>query len=366
VKIALFIGTLNAGGAERVLSVLANNWAELGHDVQLVTFSDPTDDHYPVVGTVERRSIGTLEDPKQLLRRTVGNLRRLGRLRALLRDGQPDVVISFIDKMNLLALVASFGLGLRVVISERTDPRRHKIGRVAGLLRRALYPMAEAVVVQTDSVASWVGGFVDPQKIRVIPNPAPRSANGTRIDSFGVPRPFVVALGRLVPLKGFDILIAAFAACAERHSDWALAIIGDGPERNRLESMAAGYGIAERVHLLGLLRDPNAALQAGSIFALTSEYEGFPNALLEAMAAGLAPVSFDCPSGPRAIIRHGIDGILVPPNDRREFALALDSLMADEERRAELATRAREVTDRFSVGNVLQEWADLLAMPASA
>jgi GalNAc-alpha-(1->4)-GalNAc-alpha-(1->3)-diNAcBac-PP-undecaprenol alpha-1,4-N-acetyl-D-galactosaminyltransferase len=361
VQITAFIGTLEAGGAERVLSILANQWVEEGHDVDLITFSEPSTDHYPLNPTVFRHALGTLEHPDHRIRRLIGNVTRVARFRRLLRQVRPDVVVSFIDKMNILTILATRGLDIPVVVSERTDPRRHNIGRLARILRRRLYPLATCVVVQTDGVAEWVATFVDRSRIAVIPNPVPTRYANEAEDAVVVPAPYIVALGRLVPIKGFDLLIQAFAEAAVDCKEWSLLIIGEGPQRGHLEALASELGVGGRVILPGLLEDPHQLLEGGSIFALTSAYEGFPNALLEAMAAGLAVVAFDCPSGPRAIIRDGIDGILLPPGDRDELAKTLHRLMHDKELRAHLATRAPEVQIRFSVARVMDQWQTVLA-----
>jgi glycosyltransferase involved in cell wall biosynthesis len=285
------------------------------------------------------------------------NCLRLVRLRRAMLGARPDAVVSFGDSTNCLTLLAAAGTGLRVIVSERSDPRRLHLGRAWAALRRRLYPHASAVVVQTERVASWARGFVPEQRVHVIPNFVrmpeiePDSAaplDGTRQ---------VAAAGRLFSAeKGFDLLLSAFARCAPRHPEWSLAIAGEGRDRAQLEAQAAASGLADRVRLPGLVRDTNSFLARSDLFVLSSRFEGFPNALLEAMALGVAPLAFDCNSGPAEIIRANVDGVLVPPEDVDALAHEMDRLMGDDEERSRLGRAARAVTLRFGLSEVMQKW----------
>ena len=152
-------------------------------------------------------------------------------------------------------------------------------------------------------------------------------------------------MGRLAPQKGFDLLIDAFSRVAGRHPQWSLQILGEGPDRPALERLIDVKGLAGRVVLAGWEPDPSAVLQQGDLFVLSSRFEGFPNALLEAMACGLPSVSFNCQSGPAEIIRDQIDGILVPPEDVPGLADAIDRALTDEALRRRLAARRCELSN---------------------
>jgi glycosyltransferase involved in cell wall biosynthesis len=203
--------------------------------------------------------------------------------------------------------------------------------------------------------------FVPRESLHVIPNPVrpPSPATPPRDNSHA--ERIVVGMGTLSPLKQFDLLLAAFAKLSAAHPQWSLMLIGEGPERGSLEALAARLGMAAKVRLVGLSSEPERLLQRADLFVLTSRYEGFPNALLEAMSYGVPVVSFDCPSGPRSIIRDGIDGLLVPDQDLDALTAAMDRLMADPEERRALGLRAREVTERFGVERIMAMWDDLIA-----
>jgi GalNAc-alpha-(1->4)-GalNAc-alpha-(1->3)-diNAcBac-PP-undecaprenol alpha-1,4-N-acetyl-D-galactosaminyltransferase len=156
--------------------------------------------------------------------------------------------------------------------------------------------------------------------------------------------------------KGFDLLIEAFARLTPKYPGWELRIIGEGTDRAALERLATERGVALRVRFCGWLNDPQPVLAGSELFVLSSRWEGFPNALLEAMACGVPAVSFDCDSGPSEIIRDRVDGLLVPPDDVSALASALDHLMDDAALRREMGDRAREVVTRFSCARFFAQW----------
>ena len=169
----------------------------------------------------------------------------------------------------------------------------------------------------------------------------------------------MVSLGRLTDVKGLDRLLLAYAKIAARHPEWCLEIWGDGPEQDHLERLAVQLDLGNNVRFKGWTDDPRDVLQDADLFVMTSHTEGFPMALCEAMACGVPAVSFDCPSGPRHIIRHDIDGLLVTNSDIGALAEAMDHLMSDEDERTRLASRAPEILERFAVKKVLSMWEDL-------
>ena len=357
------ISGLGPGGAERVITTLANHWADSGWDVHLITFMDlgerPFFDLDPKVALVP---LGLHQPSRRLWEAVLNNLRRVRSLRSAILEGRPDIVISFIDQANVLTLLATVGTAIPVIVAERADPHEQYLGPVWRLLRRVTYGRAAGVVTHTHTSLDYF-----PPKIRrrgrVITNPvvapplraiAEGSGQGTR----------VVAMGRLSHEKGFDLLLSAFARVAAGFADWSLEIWGEGPLRGELERQAERLGIAGRVSLPGLTRRADEVFSAASLFVLSSRYEGFGNVLCEAMAAGIAVISFDCPSGPREIIRPGVDGILVPPRDVPALAAAMSRLMRDPEQRRRLATEAVAVRDRFSLERVVAEWEALIEVTA--
>lgn len=348
------ISTLAAGGAERVLTLLAGAFAEQGHQVTVITYAPAADDFYRLPARVRRLSIDTRVTQSRV-GRAFANIRRVGALRRALSRLQPDAVIAFIDAVNIVTLLASYGREWPVIVSERTDPRRWPIGPFWGALRRLMYPRADALVAQTPSVAEWLVSVARSGRIQIIPNPVmPATVAGSTRGTM------VLGVGRLRPEKGFDLLVTAFARVAQRHPRWQLRIVGDGPERRRLAALAAEAGLGDRVRFAGPVADPGRFYREASIFALPSRLEGFPNTLVEAMAHGLAVIAADCDSGPRDIVTNGVDGLLVPPEDVAALAAALDELITNEGLRRRLAAAATAVVDRYSLETVTARWLDLV------
>jgi len=176
----------------------------------------------------------------------------------------------------------------------------------------------------------------------------------------GAPRHSVIGAGRLVHQKGFDALVRAFARVAPDQPDWDLVIVGEGPLRAALLSLARELGIGDRLSLPGVVPDLARRMASGGLFVLSSRYEGFPNVLLEAMSCGMAVVSTDCPSGPSEIVRDGHDGVLVPVDDVSAMARVMARLMADGPERSRLGGNALEVRERFSMASVMARWDHLV------
>jgi glycosyltransferase involved in cell wall biosynthesis len=268
-----------------------------------------------------------------------------------------ELVISFGEKTNVLVLAACWALRQRVVVCERTDPRHHSIGQSWSWLRRRVYPRCDALVVQTEAVRSWARGLLSRRPIYVIPNAAPPPREfGEHAGSLARLGRCIVGLGRLSPEKGFDLLISAFSRIADKYPEWQLRIWGDGAARSALEQLVKTSSLEKRVELPGWTSAPEAALAHADVFVLPSRYEGFPNALLEAMAQGKACVSFDCESGPREIIRDGVDGILVRTIHAEDLAAALTRVLSDTKLRRQLGENARHVAARYSPERFFQLW----------
>ena len=359
-RITLFSPALAAGGAERVLSLLANALAAENHSITLITLAPSDKDFFPLDPGIHRVGLGAQSVSAGLLDALRSNVARIRQLRSALHDSNPEVLISFCDQANVLALLASRGMACRVIVSERTDPSRHDIGRLWSGLRRFVYPWAYAVVVQTDSVAAWIRRKIPRARVIVIPNPVLRPTGRKQTGPSQSGQPTIIGMGRLSHEKGFDRLLTAFAAISPAFPNWRLHLLGDGPQREDLQDEAKRLGITERVNFLGNIAEPAGHLASADLFVLPSRYEGFPNALLEAMAAGLPALSFDCPSGPSAIIRPDVDGVLIPPDDVPALQTQMARMMADSAARDRLSHEAIKVLDRFGMSAILQKWINLI------
>lgn len=352
-RVLLFISSLAAGGAERSLSQLANLWAEQGIEVELATWASANEpDFFPLSPKVKRTILSQPGRAKGIVDKTMRGFRILWRMRQLIKRSKPDAVLSFMDITNVLVLIAALGTGTRVVVAERTDPSMADTpSKPWRLARKLIYRSAHTVTVQTAAVAQWVTTHCKTNRVAVIPNfirslPQPQEDRKRQ----------VVSVGRHFVYKGFDDGIRAFAATGKHLDGWEYVFLGDGPQRTELQALAKSLGVAEAVRFPGMVTNVEEWLASASICMQPSRFEGFPNAVLESMAMGVATISTDCRSGPADMITHDTNGLLVPVGDVPALTQALDLLMTDAPRRARLGRAGMSVRQKFAPDTVLAQW----------
>lgn len=357
-RLLFLVSSLHGGGAERVAATLANAWARRGDEVLLLAcysgrgHSDQRID----AGVRLLWLMDGVRGPAWLRPVT-----KILALRRLMRDWRPDRVLAFLTNVNVMTLLAARGLGLPVVVSERTDPLhgRGDLGPLLRVLRRLTYPWAQCVTVQTRQGARHLQQ-VAPRvsRVAVIPNPLPDDLPPVRAEEPAGNPLILAALGRFDPAKQFDRLIEVFATLAQRFPQWDLWIWGEGPLRAAYQRRIEALGLAARIHLPGFSHTPWDELGRAAGFVLNSRVEGFPNALLEAMALGLPCVATDCPSGPADLTREGTDAALVPLGDEAALAAALSGLMQalPDERLARGRAAAASVRSRYALPGILRLW----------
>ena len=362
-NLSLVIHSLACGGAERVFSRLASHWAGAGHTVTVFTLAGPEiPPFFPLHERVRVVPLALATPSRSLLSRAANAWKRIRRLRKEFFSAQTDVAVSFMNTTNILAVRAAKGR-IPVLVSERSDPARLAMGRLGDLARNRAYARAARVVTPTQWIGDW---FPEPvrRKVTVIPNPVSPCPPPEPAPP-GAPPPYIAAMGSLRPVKGFSFLLRAFATLHKEFSNWSLLILGEGPQRDELESLAHTLEIRDRVHLPGRVDNPAPHLLQAELFVLPSLSEGFPNSLCEAMACGLPAVASDCRSGPAEIIRDGHDGLLVPPGDETALAQSLAALMRDKTQRETMGRNAAEISQRFNETTILTAW-DTLIQEAAA
>ncbi len=381
-KITFVIASMQGGGAERVVSEMANYWAERGHGISLVTMcGSDVYSSFELHPKVMRHDLGTnpschsMPDQKSLglllamLKGCspaeqsvfISDFTRILALREAIAKIRPDIVISFIDATNIRTLLATQGLNVPVIITQHCDPYHYDPGDGWRGLRRLSYMNAKYLTVLTEESERYFSGMMD-GRVRVIPNPISKAASlshdktKTRHSNGRI----LLAMGRLAPEKGFDLLLKAFARIAKHHPAWCLEIWGDGELRRDLEHSVSTFDLTDQVQFCGFTKQPFEVMRRADLFVVPSRCEGFSNVLAEAMACGLPVVSFDCPSGPRHIVTSGVNGVLVPPQDVNALAATLDRLMANETERRRLAANAPKAVERFAIENVMSSWNQLV------
>lgn len=353
-RILFVIAGLGAGGAEKVIALIANHWVAKGWQVDILAFDDPQGlVYHQFDGRVRIHRLG-LSTGGGSMKAMLAQGRRLRAIRQHMSRLRPDAVISMLTKINVLTLLASLGTGQRVIVSERNNPLVQQANAAWNAALARLYPRAAGIVMQTKASMVCLPPL-NGSAVRVIPNPIAlfggMGGEGAQI---------ITAAGRLTPQKGFDMLIDAFASMAGRHPGWSLKIWGEGEMRPALEAQLRRLGLEQQVTLPGT-SGPGEWIRDGGIMVLSSRYEGFPNVLGEAMAAGMPVVAYDCAFGPGEMVTHGVDGLLVPPNDVEALAGAMAHLMKDAALRQRLGNAARRSAARFAPENIVGQWEDVVA-----
>jgi len=370
-RVLLLLSWLNGGGAERVAVHLMNRSDPSRFDMRmgLLRRAGP---YLPLVdpARIHHRDWGERWFPSEGSDRSFYAPHRIAMsamvaplvYRSIIREVRPDVVMSFAKGTNLVVNWSMKGMGARrpawiaregnnIVRSAREDGLDKARRGLEHALVRSTYRAADCVVVNSQQLAASLGEHfgLPAGKLRVIRNPVDVEAIRRRaaepLDA-ALRGPLIVTTGRLVAQKGHDIVLRAFAASRFRASH-QLAIVGEGPERAALGALAAGLGVADRVHFLGFRSNPWALMARAELFVLASRWEGFPNALLEALACGAPVLASDCRFGPGEMIEHGRNGWLVPPDDGEAMREALDMLHAAPELRRRLGAAATRRANEF-------------------
>ncbi len=364
-RLLVFIYSMNSGGAERVTANLTSYWADQGWDITIVTLSQQSQDFYELHPKIKRIALDMVGESSNVLAGLWQNLCRVIRLRRVLNQTQPDIALGMMWSANVVLALAARGLSaLRTIGAEHNHPPQRPLGFLWETLRCNTYGLLNAVTALSSESENWLKCNTCAKRVLVIPNAVtwPLLGQECRInpsDCYKFERQLLLAVGRLHELKGFDWLIEVFSCLANKHTGWDLVILGEGSLRSQLESQVREAGLEKRIFLPGSSANVAEWYESADLFVMSSRTEGFPMALVEAMAHGLAPISFDCDTGPRDIIRHEVDGLLVPFADLNALTAALDKMMSDDALRLRLAKSAIEVRERFSLEKIVHSWEQL-------
>lgn len=355
--IAFVLPSLSGGGAERVFLDLANGLAERGHRVDLVLLA------------TEGAYLDMVSDKVRLvLLDAPGRLKAVFLLARYLRSERPQRLLSTLLVSNVVTYLARTisrqpaKMFLREANSLASYLPRSSLKKrlFARVFLRAAYEAADGIVAVSDGVAAELRSFlgVRNRNLVTIYNPFAVPAGSAECHAhpfFASGGPVVIAAGRLAPQKRFDLLIEAFGKL-EDHSA-RLIIFGDGPDRPTLERQIVEAGLAQRVSLPGFEKDIVAAMRSADLFVLSSDYEGLPNVLIQALSCDLPVVATDCPSGPSEILEGGRYGRLVPPGDACALAAAMEAALKDDEK-----VDFRRAIARFAPEQSLNAYAQFIGL----
>lgn len=352
--IAVVTRSTRTGGAERVIAQLLQSWAKSGVQCSLFCINPYSEDSYSIPETVARYDIPHFSNNGH-----VNKLRKYAHLRKLIKQVAPDVVLSLPEEIGVYVICALLGTGIPVVVSERNNPWVMPDRKVTRILRRLMYPFVNGLIFQTKQAASF---FPDSQQKKgiILPNPLDSSCLPPVYD--GVREKTVISAGRLENQKNFPLLIRAFASFYETHSDYRLVIYGVGSKQEELKAMAEDLLPKGSWSMPGKVRDLPERIGRSAVFALSSDYEGVPNVLIEAMAVGTPCVSTNCaPGGAAELIENAKNGLLVPVGDVRALAEGLCYMVDNPADAAQMAQEAVKIRQKLDVEQVAAKWLAYLA-----
>lgn len=351
-NILIITSSLAPGGAERVVSELANNWSQAGHNVTVVLFYDK-----PIFYNVSSQVlIHVLKQNNK--KEYINKLAKYYEIRKYIITNKPDVVLSLPEEIGIYVLGALIGTNIPVVVSERNNPWLMPYKKITRFLRWILYRRASGIVFQTEVAQSFFSKQIRDKSI-VLNNPVDLS----RIPEVSRKKrqKIIAGAGRLFKQKNFRLLIDAFSLVQSKHSEFKLVIYGEGYQKEELLSYASSKLPQNSYEFPGQKQNLLELLNNISVFVLSSDFEGMPNVLLEAMLMGVPCVSTDCPSGgPAQIITHGENGFLVPINNPEALAEKICRIIDDTVISSKFSNNARMIRDKFDSNIVSQQWLEFI------
>lgn len=359
-KIGFLIKDLSSGGAERATVSLANYFSTHSNEVEIITFNG-TDSFYPLENGVRVRSaqFDKIEQTTSI-KRLVGSIKRVFAIRNLVKAQNFDVLIGMSFAMTWYTVLATIFTRTKSVGTERNNPYRYKASRLYTFLRKFFHLLTDGYVLQTKRAAEFFGKTKVDRDI-IIPN----AVFNETIYTLSPPvkrKKIIGAVGRLTEVKRFDLLIDAFAKIAEQIPEYMLMIFGEGEDRTKLEEQISKLGLEKRVVLFGATPDAVKLINYASVFVLSSDYEGMPNALLEALAMGVPCISTNCETGPAELIENGVNGILTEPGNCDELAEAMLKIIQNPELAKQFSENGRKLLQTNSIESISQIWLDYLSI----
>ena len=349
------MASMSAGGAERVISYLTHDFILDGYEVVLVTL---VGDYSYYSLHPDLKMISLLPDKNRI--NLINIVTLLYKIRKVVCEVKPDVIISFMDFVNYMTIIATMTLNILLIVSERNEPSAFKWRYARDLSRNILYRLATKIVVQTYRIQSYFTGNLL-SKTEVIANPVPLFPKFSQSMLSKKKQYEIIAVGRLVPQKGFCTLIEAFSCLAEQYPDWSVRIFGEGRLHDQLANQIKHLGLVDRVHLAGLSCNISVELAQADLMVFPSLFEGFPNALAEGMSAGLPAIGFSGVSGVEDLIIDNQTGLLVTNKDKvGGIVKAMSILMQDEQKRVLFGNNARSHVRQWDRAVVFDQWRTLI------
>lgn len=342
-KIIFVTTSMGRGGAERVISILANHYSKIGYDVEIIML------WHNIIKYKIDPNIRITDFSNEKIKPVLRIPYVIARLRKHIKDSKPHAVVSFIAQNNIISSIACMGKKLRFIPSERIDPSAMKRSYIFNKLIDITYSCSTTTVLQTLRAKKFFSKSVQKNSV-IISNP-------TEVKKYAIHKfaKRIVSAGRLASQKNQEMLIRVFSKVHRKYPEYSLSIYGEGELRERLENLINDFNLTDCVELPGNVENIHEKMQDAYMFVLPSNFEGQSNALLEAMMMGLPCISTNC-AGSDEIIENGINGLLTEIGDEKQLYNAIVKLINDEPLRNKIAKNAKCSSNAFSFENVINEW----------
>ena len=349
-KIDFYISSLSGGGAEKVLVTLAEAFSKKDHNISICSL-EKRPQFYNVSNEIFLEKICN--------KGKFAFIKDFYSIRKRIKSRTSDVIVSFLSRCNLMVLLASVFSNKKIVVCDRNNPLKEH-SKIIFKLSCQIYRLADCVIVQTEQIKSYYPKYLQ-NKVKVLENPMDFQKLMKQCEKQEIKKEnTIISIGRLEPQKDFSTLIKAFSKVAEKYPEWKVKIFGKGDMRDQLQNEIDSFNLHEKILLCGRTEAPFLELKKSKIFVLSSNYEGFPNALCEGMFAKLPCIASDCVSGPRELIDRGKNGFLFEVGNINELAEKLDILLANVDLREKMGKKANATVQRLELSHICSKWEEIV------
>lgn len=353
-RILFYIDSMQIGGANRVIANLVEYFFKLGKEVILV--NDIKLENNILEYEIPKKVIRKYLDDK-LRGRLKKNILRIIRLRRIIKEEKPDVVLSFMGPPNERMILATLGLPIRKIVSVRNDPYREYGSGIKKIITNFLFRFVDGCVFQTEEAREYFKKTIQ-KKSTIIFNPVNKKFYNQELLQ---EKKYILMVGRLQSQKNPHLLLEAFLEIEDKYRDFKLIFCGEGELKESLNKKIVEKDLQERVIFCGQVKNVEKYLAEASVYVLSSDYEGMPNALMEAMAVGVPIIATDCPcGGPRTLIENEKQGILINCRDKESLQENLQKLLDDKDLRERMRSESRKRAEIFCSDKIFKQWEEFL------